>query len=128
MLAKSRNFGGYNKNSIKNHKSGMYKGYWCDSSWELAYVIYNLENDIQFKRNTKKFPYYYKNKIKNFIPDFILNDGSYVEIKGYVGPEAKAKIKHFKNKIKLLDNDNIQKYINYCIDIYGKNFIKLYEK
>ena len=24
-------------------KHGWYKEYWCDSSWELAYVIYNLD-------------------------------------------------------------------------------------
>jgi len=27
-------------------KSGWYKGYWCDSSWELAYVIYNIDHDV----------------------------------------------------------------------------------
>lgn len=124
--AKSRKLGGYNRNSIKKHKKGMYKGYWCDSSWELAYVIYNLEHNIKFKRNNKKFPYFYKGKIKNFIPDFIVND-SYVEIKGYFGPEANAKIKHFTGIIEILDDNKIKKYINYCIDKYGSNFINKYE-
>ena len=32
-------------------KKGWYKGYWCDSSWELALVIYNLEHNIKFERN-----------------------------------------------------------------------------
>ena len=25
-------------------KKGWYKGYWCDSTWELAWVIYQLDN------------------------------------------------------------------------------------
>lgn len=33
-------------------KRGWYKGYYCDSSWELAWVIYNLDHGNQFKRNT----------------------------------------------------------------------------
>jgi len=30
-------------------KAGFYKGYHCMSSWELAYVIYNLEHNVSFE-------------------------------------------------------------------------------
>ena len=43
---------------------GWYKGFWCDSSWELAYVIYNLDHGIEFRRNTEKFEYEYCGKIR----------------------------------------------------------------
>lgn len=119
--------GGYKPNSIKKHKRGKYKGYWCDSSWELAFVVYNLDHNIEFQRNTKLFPYEYENKIKNYIPDFILEDGTYIEIKGYVSEEVKAKIKHFPLKLTLLDKLSIKPYLDYMINIYGKNFISLYE-
>lgn len=51
--------GGYREGSGRG-KKGIYKGYYCDSSWELAYVIYNLEHDIKFERNTQTFEYEYK--------------------------------------------------------------------
>lgn len=33
-------------------KSGWYKGFWCDSSWELAFLIYHLEHEIPISRNS----------------------------------------------------------------------------
>ena len=47
----------------------------------LAWVIYNLDHDIQFKRNFKAFEYLYENKIHKYYPDFIIDD-VYYEIKG----------------------------------------------
>ena len=58
----------------------FYKGYWCDSSWELAYVIYNLEHNIKFERNKQGFEYEFENKKYKYYPDFILEDGTYVEV------------------------------------------------
>lgn len=120
--------GGYRQNAIKNHRSGCYKGYWCDSSWELAYVIYNLEHDIKFERNTKKFNYEYEGQTKKFIPDFIIQDDTYVEIKGYHGEQSKNKIRDFKYNIILITGKDIDIYLNYVIQKYGKDFIKLYDK
>lgn len=122
-----RNFGGYNPNSIKKHKKGKYKNYWCDSSWELAFVIYNIDHEIKFERNNKKFKYYLYNSKRNFIPDFLLEDGTYVEIKGYVGVEAKAKIEQFKEKLEVIDSQKIKKYLEYVQEKYGKDFTNLYE-
>jgi len=44
-IAKDRGLGGYQKKSGRG-KWGWYKGFWCDSSYELAYVIYNLDHNI----------------------------------------------------------------------------------
>ena len=55
-------------------KWGTYKGIHCDSSWELAYVMYNLDHDIEFERCIDHFTYYDKNgKSHEYFPDFILN-------------------------------------------------------
>lgn len=98
-----RDRGGYGK-------QGWYNGYHCDSSWELAWVIYQLDQGITFKRNTKdKFPYKFEGKIYNYYPDFILSDGTYVEIKGYDSKKWKAKLKAFPqdlNLVVLYKNDN----------------------
>lgn len=118
--------GGYREGSGRG-KKGRYKGYWCDSSWELAWVIYHLENNIKFERNWKKFPYEYEGKVHYYIPDFILESGEYVEIKGYDTDQAKAKIAAFPEKIFLIKNVDMQKYLEYTTAKYGKDFVVLYE-
>ena len=76
--------------------SGWYKGYWCDSSWELAFVIYNLEHGIKFERNKKGFEYEFEGKICKYYPDFLMEDCSYVEIKGYMKKKDTAKHAAFR--------------------------------
>lgn len=118
--------GGYKEGSSRG-KKGYYKGYWCDSSYELAYVLFNLDNNIEFKRNKKGFPYTFNSKSRLFYPDFIENDG-FVEIKNFHSSLTDAKIKQFKNNIKILYREDLKKEIlPYVIKKYGKNFIHLYE-
>lgn len=126
-LLKNRGIGGLRLKGGRG-KQGWYKGYFCNSSWELAWVIYNLEHDIKFKRNTFGFPYFYQNKKFNFFPDFILESkNDYIEIKGYMDKKNEAKIKYFPHKLTILDKKSIKIYIDYVVHKYGKNFIDLYE-
>lgn len=118
--------GGYRYGSGRG-KQGWYKEYWCDSSWELAYVIYNLEHDIKFVRNKEGFEYEFENKKYKYYPDFILEDGTYVEIKGYFDKKNEIKIKSFDKKLIVIDKKGIQQYIDYVIKKYGKDYIKLYD-
>ena len=121
----NKNSGGLRKGSgIGKH--GWYKGYYCDSTWELAYVIYNIEHNISFVRNTKGFDYIYKNKIRKYFPDFIQDD-IYIEIKGYNSKIWEAKKKCFPYKLTVLTKKEIQPYLDYVISKYGKDFYKLYE-
>lgn len=110
-------------------KMGWYKGYWCDSTWELAYVIYNLDHKIEFKRNTLSFSYIWKGKVRSYYPDFILPDGTFIEIKGYVNEQTKEKIKQFPypDKLKLLCKPEMITILAYVTTKYGKNFHTLYE-
>lgn len=126
----NRKLGGYHR-KCGYGKKGWYKGYWCDSSWELAFVIYNLEHDIPFNRNHEGFEYIYNNKQRKYYPDFILEDGSYVEIKGYYSNCTYIKHESFINKgykLTVIDKKTIVPYLKYVIGKYGKNFIRLYEK
>ena len=121
--------GGYRKGSGIG-KSGWYKNIWCDSSWELAFAIYHLDHDIFFERNKEKFEYTYLNKTHNYIPDFKIDD-IYVEIKGRrnfksLDDKNKSKIEQFDCKLKVLYHDDMQIYLNYCIEKYGSDFTKLY--
>lgn len=108
-------------------KKGWYKGYWCDSSWELAYVIYNLQHGIRFERNKQGFEYEYNGQVHKFYPDFILEDGTYVEIKGAMTEQNKVKISSFCGSLKVIGKIEIKLYLNYSIQKYGKNFFDLYE-
>ena len=118
--------GGKRQGSGRGEK-GWYKGYYCDSSWELAFVIYNLENKIKFERNKQGFEYEYEGEQHKFYPDFIMEDGTYVETKGYLDEKNVAKIKNFPEKIVVIGKNEIKEYINYVTDKYGHNFTRLYE-
>lgn len=117
-LQAKKKTGGYRENSGRG-KSGFFKGYYCASTWELAYVIYLLDNNISFKRNTEGFPYIKKNGKKSFyIPDFII-DNKYVEVKGPQDINWVEKKKSFPYSIKVIDKKEIYKYISYVKNKYN---------
>lgn len=120
--------GGLNSNTThKNYKRGYYKGIWCDSSWELAFVVYHLDNNIKIERNYNYKEYTFNNNIYKFYPDFIV-DGKLYEIKGFITPKNKAKIEQI-NDVKFIFRNDIKFYLNYAIEKYGSNFCDiLYEK
>ena len=106
---------------------GWYKGYWCDSSWELAWVIYNLEHDIKFERNKQGFEYEFEGKKYKYYPDFRMECGDYEEVKGWLDEKNKAKIAQFNGVLKVLGKREIKPYLDYAIGKYGKDFVSLYD-
>ncbi len=113
-------------------KKGYYKGYWCDSTWELAWVIYNIDHNINFIRNTEGFEYIFNETKKLYYPDFIINDVFY-EIKGRrnyesLDKQTKEKLHQFTKKLIVLFDEDMKQYINYCFSKYGKDLTKLYDK
>lgn len=117
--------GGYRLGSGRG-MGGWYNGIHCDSSWELAYVIYCLDHKIDIKRNTKKFKYIYENKIHYYIPDFIV-ENDYVEIKGYTNSQWLAKLKYFEFELTTYYKNDLLDIFNYVEFKYGKNYMKLYD-
>ncbi len=115
-----RNGGGFGK-------MGWYRGYYCHSSWELAWVIYNLEHNITFKRNIMGFKYVFNQQESLYYPDFILEDNSYVEIKGYAKERDYAKFQYFPYKLKILHKEDLKDVFDYVKNKYGSDFIKMYE-
>lgn len=116
--------GGYRQGSGRG-KKGWYRGFFCDSSYELAYVLYCLDHGISIKRNTEKRKYTWKGKVKNYIPDFIV-EGKLVEIKGYNCEEWQAKMAS-NTDIKVLYEKDLKDVFTYVIEKHGKDFIKMYE-
>lgn len=120
------NSGGYRKGSGTG-KKGWFKGYWCDSSYELAWVIYHIDHNITFERNYQKFEYEYQNKKYFYIPDFI-KEKTFYEIKGYLDAKSKEKHKQFNGDLQILFKKDMIHIFNYVENKYGKDFIKLYDK
>ena len=124
---KGINRGGYREKGGRG-KQGWYKGYYCNSSWELAWLIYQLEHNVIVKRNDKGFEYEFEGKNKKYYPDFILPDGTYVEIKGYHSKQVDAKIKSFPFKLTILHKKELTDVFEYVQKKHGKDYIHLYEK
>lgn len=122
--------GNLNPYGTRGHaKYGTYKGFHCDSSYELAFVIYCLDHNVIFKRNYKGFSYKFQNKDYKYYPDFIINN-TYIEIKNYKSDRVTAKIDQFPSEelLVVLYLSDIKICIDYCIEVYGKNFTELYDK
>ena len=121
--AKLKKCGGQKQNSGRG-RHGWYKDIWCDSSWELAFVIYHLDNNLNIKRCEEKRKYIFNNKECCYYPDFITDNGIF-EIKGVY--DEKSKAKHKQNlDVKILFFDSIKFYLDYVITKYGKDFTQLY--
>lgn len=121
--AVARHGGNLNPHPNKNCKYGRYKRIECDSSWELAFLKYTLDQGINIERNHDGFKYTFENQTSTYYPDFKI-DNVYYEIKNYMFDRVAAKIKCFpKDKVlKVLFYEDIKHCINYCINNYGKEF------
>lgn len=117
---------GYREKSGRG-KMGWYKGFYCNSSWELAYIIWALDHNLNIIRNKQSYSYIWKNKTKKYYPDFLIDD-FIIEIKGYNTLQFQEKIKQFKtDKFVVYYKDDMKTIIAYVIEKYGKNYINLYE-
>ena len=62
-------------------KKGWYKGFFCSSTYELAFLIYCIDHNIPVQKCNYVYDYTYKAKNHKYYPDFIINN-TIVEIKG----------------------------------------------
>ena len=123
------NSGGYWQGSGRS-KHGYYKGYWCDSTYELVFVIYCLDHQINFKRCPYVYKYTYENEQHQYHPDFLMEDGSLIEIKGYMTNLVNVKLNAVQDRpIKILMKDDIQYMFDYVKKTYTYNDLSdLYDK
>lgn len=133
MMAEKGFCGGYRKGAARG-KSGYYKGIWCDSTYELVYLIYNLDNGIDIRRNTLKFPYRHNGKNHEYIPDFRVN-GELVEIKNFWTEVVQVKLECVPEKISILYYDELEEMMQFVDRKYGtwhkkkkNNYEVLYDK
>ena len=119
--------GGYRKGSGRGIM-GRYKGIWCDSSWELAFLMYCEDHDIEVQRCKEKFDYVFEGEVHTYYPDFFLPlESLIVEIKGFVDERTRAKISQCPKTIAVYDKTHMKDVLNYVVHKYGKDFVKAYE-
>lgn len=108
VVAKERGLGGYVEGSGRGKKtwyeSSIAGKVFLDSSYELRYAQYLDSQNINWLKNSKKFPYYdEQGKMRNYIPDFFLVDhNEYIEIKGYKTIRDDYKWSQFPHTLKVL--------------------------
>lgn len=127
--SKRENFNGTYSQTSYGH-SGYYKGIWCDSSWELAWVYFHLEQGTPFVRNRDKFKYIYDGKERNYVPDFKVFD-TWTEIKAFSNTKWECKYRDFPDKDKLivLWGDDIKHLVKDLEQKYGVKYWEvLYDK
>lgn len=122
--------GGYREGSGRGY-AGSYKGIWCDSSWELAFVLFCEIHGREVKRARKRFKYVFEGKDRTYLPDFRYKGSSgtwkYLEVKGFRSEQWKAKKAAFPHELLFIGKRVIQKQIlPQVIKEYGKDFISLY--
>lgn len=121
--------GGYRKGSGRS-KSGYYKGIYCGSTYELCWVIYNLDHKIEFTR----FPGKLEKDGIVYYPDFLLSDGkTIVETKGYEKQDSVDKktnvAESFGYTVKVLREVDLQYAFLYVHETYKtKKFYELYDE
>ncbi len=127
--------GGFRERS-SNGKRGWYKGIYCASTYELAFVIYCLDHNISIRRNKKYYWYEYEGQRHKYYPDWIVNEDHIVETKNFITELVKVKAAAVDDMpIEILDTEKMQPYFKYVATTYGKtysrngnNFYELYEK
>jgi hypothetical protein len=105
-------------------KKGWYEDIWCDSSWELAFVLYCKHNNIPIGRSNVKLTYIINGVVKSYYPDFLVN-GVLTEIKGRPDDRWKAK-KLYNPHIDVYDGERMKPILSWAKLTYGKDFIYLY--
>lgn len=119
------NTGGYREGSGRS-KAGYYKGIYCGSTYELAWVIYQIDHNIPFERFSGRLEY----NGKIYYPDFLQNK-KIVEIKGYE-PQDRVDIKNEVAKqngydVIVLRKEDLTKEFNWVRTKYTKEFHTLYD-
>lgn len=110
------------RNGSGRGKSGWYKGIFCNSTYELAFVIYHLDNNLKIERYKGYFEYFdpIRNGIFKYYPDFKVN-GEIIEIKGYKTQLDLFKLSGVPHniKIKIMYKSDLKYIFDYIKDVYA---------
>ena len=101
--------GGFREGSVKNHLHGVYGEHRYDSSWELIWIKWAIQQGIIFERNKQGFDYLFEGGSHKYYPDFYLPEtDEYVEVKGIQDDLWEAKRQAFPCKLSVIGKKEIQ--------------------
>lgn len=82
-----------------------------DGNWELLFAIFLDKNNINWKRNKKRFLYKNENNESSFYtPDFFIDEYKiFIEIKGYETEKDRCKWRDFSEKLNIFKLKEIKK-------------------
>lgn len=107
-------------------RSGYWKGFFCNSSYELVYYIYMSEHGYKIERNTKAYEYEWNGKKCLYYPDFRVN-GKLIEIKGYWNKQVGTKLAAVTDEpIDILYYDDLELMMQYVDSKYNTIHRKKY--
>jgi hypothetical protein len=109
--------------SFSKSRIYIYKGISFHGKWELEYAKWLDKNNIIWRRPNEKFKYQFEEKIRNYTPDFFLeNEQIYIEIKGYPTKKDFAKWDQFPLNLKIINGKEL--FLNGIINSYRNINIK----
>ena len=112
-----------------HNRKYIYDDLQFDSSWELAYYIYHIDNEIPIEREPSTDIWYedVDGKKHKYYPDFKV-DNKLVEVKGeYWNKRGESNYQEVVGReATVIGNIEIRPYINYCRDKFGNK--KWYEQ
>ena len=108
-------------------KCGYYRGILCQSTYELAFVVWATDWGLPIKRSTLRIPYRFEGQDRIYHPDFEIGNIVY-EIKGRIEPNVSAKIKAAARHVTIvvIDKKKIREYIEHVEAKYGKRLNAIY--
>ena len=122
--------GGYRKGSGRSH-GGYYKGIWCHSTYELVFLIYCLDHNIQIDRCKQTFEYVSSDGNQRiYYPDFLV-DGTITEIKGFHSPNVDLKAQSVVNEgldYQIFYKNDLKSHFNYVNTNYSSDYFTLYDE
>lgn len=127
--------GGIRENSSRG-KCGHYKGVFCASTYELAFLVFCMDHGIRIERNTKGYKYEWNGVVHTYYPDWIIDGSFLVETKNYITDLVEAKADAVDDMpITILDTTGLADIFRYVAKKYGmklcgrsNNFYELYDE
>ena len=118
-------------------KKYLFNGMRFDSSWELAFYIWNKDNGVELKHEPERLEFVGSDgKTHFYFPDF-KKDDVFIEIKGNqffdkfgnVLSKYKDKFDYMKSiGVRILLYSDIKPYLEYVYNRYGRNFMKQFRR
>lgn len=117
--------GGYREGTGRS-KHGHYRGIFCGSTYELAFLIYHLDHGSPIERYPTYFEYIDEGgTTRKYFPDFVIG-GQIYEIKGRYTDVMKAKMANFP-QVKVLLKEDLAEVFDHVRERYGLCRRRLHE-